>query len=326
MLDAVNLSSLEARRYCTHDARDDPVLHVKNVGDIAIEPIGPQMVAGFGFDQLPGDTHPETRLANAAFEHVTHAQLAGDLFDVDNLAFVGERRIAGDDEEGAVARQRGGDVLNDSVAEVVLIRIAAEVRERQNSDRRPVGERQGGSLTVRPDCDGRIPTLVAREQAGKQITTPGNGLHDAMAAILQDFTDISDALDKQIVRYGNSGPDLMEQFLFRDRPPRVFCQIAQYLHRLRPKRERAPVAFKRPAVRIKRECLKLEHARKAQSGSVSFSIETGAFVNFRRFSTPFVTRNLRLAQDCAPDLDRQWAGGRSHAEQAFGSEGVAGRR
>jgi hypothetical protein len=42
----------------------------------AIEPFYPKP------DQLRGDAHPVASLANAPFEHIAHAQLAGDLADV----------------------------------------------------------------------------------------------------------------------------------------------------------------------------------------------------------------------------------------------------
>ena len=48
------------------------------------------MGAGRGIDELAGDAHPVRRLADAAFQHIAHAQLAADLLDVDGLALVGE--------------------------------------------------------------------------------------------------------------------------------------------------------------------------------------------------------------------------------------------
>jgi hypothetical protein len=43
------------------------------------------MGARLGVDELAGDAEPLASLAHAAFQHVTHAQLAADLTDVDGL-------------------------------------------------------------------------------------------------------------------------------------------------------------------------------------------------------------------------------------------------
>jgi hypothetical protein len=50
-------------------------------------------------DQLAGDAHAVAGLAHAAFEHVTHPQLARYLLHVSRLAFARETRIARGDEQ-----------------------------------------------------------------------------------------------------------------------------------------------------------------------------------------------------------------------------------
>ena len=51
-----------------------------------------------GIDQLADDADFSRRLAHTAFKHVTDAEFAPDLFDVDDLALVGKTRIARDHE------------------------------------------------------------------------------------------------------------------------------------------------------------------------------------------------------------------------------------
>jgi len=46
------------------------------------------MRAGCGLDQLGGQADPVTRLAQAAFEDVAHAELATDLFYIDCPALI----------------------------------------------------------------------------------------------------------------------------------------------------------------------------------------------------------------------------------------------
>src|ERR1700720_637921 len=100
------------------------------------------MRTGGRVDQLRGDAHPIAVFANRAFEHVAHAELAPDLLHVDRLALVGEARIAGDDEEPADAGERRDDLLDHAVGEVLLLRAAAHIGERQHRDRWLIGERE----------------------------------------------------------------------------------------------------------------------------------------------------------------------------------------
>src|SRR5262249_45712223 len=95
-----------------------------------------------GVDELAADAQAVYRLANAAFEHVPHTQLAAHLFDVDRLALVGEAGIAGDDEQRLEARQSGDDVLDHPVREILLLGITAHVLERQHGNGWLVGQRQ----------------------------------------------------------------------------------------------------------------------------------------------------------------------------------------
>src|SRR6516165_4557976 len=74
--------------YC-HSVRN-LVLHREDIGEIAVVALGPDMLAGLGLDQLRGDPDTIAGFAQAACEHITHAQLAADLFHVDRSAFVSE--------------------------------------------------------------------------------------------------------------------------------------------------------------------------------------------------------------------------------------------
>ena len=98
-----------------------------------------------GVDQLRRDANAPGGLAHRAFEHVVHAQFAPDLLHVDRLPFVREARISGDDEQPADARQRGDNLLDHAIGEIVLLGVSAHVLKRQHYDRWLGGERQGGS-------------------------------------------------------------------------------------------------------------------------------------------------------------------------------------
>jgi hypothetical protein len=100
------------------------------------------MCSGRGFDQLRRDAHPVTRLAHASLQHIAHAEFPPDLPHIDGPAFVGEARIARDHEQPFDPRQAGDDVLDHAVGDILLLAIAAHVLERQDRDRRPVGQRK----------------------------------------------------------------------------------------------------------------------------------------------------------------------------------------
>ena len=78
--------------------RRDLVLQIEDILKNAVIALGPEMGAGRGIDQLTGDAEPVARLADAALEHIAHAQFPRDLADVDGAALVGEGGIARDDE------------------------------------------------------------------------------------------------------------------------------------------------------------------------------------------------------------------------------------
>src|ERR1700694_317814 len=100
------------------------------------------MSADRGVDELSSDPHPTTRLAHAAFEHVTDTQLTSNLLDVYGLAFVSEGRVTGDNEKRLEPRQRRGDVLHHPVGEMILLRVTAQVLERQDCNGGLVGQRR----------------------------------------------------------------------------------------------------------------------------------------------------------------------------------------
>ena len=75
-------------------ARDDFVLHVEEIGERLVEPLGPEMIAGFGVDELDVDAHAVSAALDAALEHIADVQLAPDLLQIERLALVGESGVA----------------------------------------------------------------------------------------------------------------------------------------------------------------------------------------------------------------------------------------
>ncbi len=77
------------------EPRYDFVLHIEEVGDGLVEALGPQVIAGFGVDQLHVHPKPVAAALHRTFKHVADVQLAPDLLHVNGLALEGERGVVG---------------------------------------------------------------------------------------------------------------------------------------------------------------------------------------------------------------------------------------
>ena len=64
-------------------------------------------------------------------------KLAPDLFRIDGLSFICERRVAGDHEAVGQARQVSREIVCDPIGEIVVVGIAAKIVEGQHNDRQP---------------------------------------------------------------------------------------------------------------------------------------------------------------------------------------------
>src|SRR6516225_9271947 len=106
------------------------------------------MRAGLGLDQLPGYADPARSLSDRSLEDIADAEFATDLLHIDSLTLVGERGIAGDDEEPTDARERCDDLLDHAVDKVFLLRVTRQILERQHRDRRLVGSARSAGISL----------------------------------------------------------------------------------------------------------------------------------------------------------------------------------
>src|SRR6185503_14473002 len=90
------------------------------------------MHTGGGIDELTGNSNTVTGLAYAAFQYIAYAKFASDLFYVNCTILVDEAGIAGDHEQPVHPRQGGYDLFHDTIGEIFLLRVAAEVLKRQD--------------------------------------------------------------------------------------------------------------------------------------------------------------------------------------------------
>src|ERR1700735_3758509 len=93
------------------------------------------MIARFGVDKLHVDAHAVSAALDATLQNVADVQLAPDRLRVERLAFVCERRIASDHDSASYPREVGRGAFRDPVDEMLLLRVAADIGERQDDDR-----------------------------------------------------------------------------------------------------------------------------------------------------------------------------------------------
>ena len=178
-------------------------------------------------------------LAHAAFEHVAHAELAADLPDVDRAALVGEGRIARDDEQCRKARECRDDVLDHPVGEVV-VQVAAEILERQDSDRGLIRQRRQGRL-------GHL---------AHEAVAPARGRHDVALAFVAVGERLAQGRDMDldgVLLNERSGPDARHQLVLADDVAAHGRQHAENVETARAERHAGPVAIKRPAPHVDAE-------------------------------------------------------------------------
>ena len=118
------------------DAPGDFVLHGKHIGNAAIVPLGPEMAAIFGADQLRGDSHAVSSLSYGTLQRGVDVEQSADVLDIG----VGPVRVKGRrsrcDAQPRNLTQTGQELFRESRAEVLEIFVGSEALERQHGDRR----------------------------------------------------------------------------------------------------------------------------------------------------------------------------------------------
>jgi hypothetical protein len=132
------------------------VLHRKHVPHIAIEPVGPELIAIPGIDQF--DRNPQTVvvLPHASIENGADVQDAADLSGVAGLPLELKRRRARCHPQPRDLRQGVDQLLGNSVAEAFLIPGRTHIAERQDRNRRPIAPPAGSRDTGRVGSVSRV--------------------------------------------------------------------------------------------------------------------------------------------------------------------------
>jgi hypothetical protein len=134
------------------------------------------MLVAVGGDQLRRDPHPVAGSTDGPLDDGLHTQLLGDLRQVAVGALVGHGGGPGDHSHSADRSQPSHYVFRHAVAEVLVVGIAAQVRERQHHD---IGSIVGPALP-RDGPGGFGPTCRRRspDPFGGDLQRPGEDQGD----------------------------------------------------------------------------------------------------------------------------------------------------
>ena len=117
--------------------RDNRAHHVvldgKDVLKFTVVALGPAVGPGGGFDQLGRYANAVADTPHTALQDIAHTEFASDLPGVGRFALVLEARVAGDDKQLGEAGHLGCDVFDNAVGDILLLRIAAQISEREHT-------------------------------------------------------------------------------------------------------------------------------------------------------------------------------------------------
>ena len=143
----------ELERVC--DAGDDLVLQRKHIRPLAVETFRPEMTGGRAVDQLRVDAHVVADPTYRALQHVPDTKRCGDLCGFSLLALVGGSRVSRDDEQARYACKFCRQVLGETVSQITLRRVIAEIVKWKHDEGWPgvgfrIGRQSGGAKPVAP--------------------------------------------------------------------------------------------------------------------------------------------------------------------------------
>jgi len=117
------------------DALHDSVLDLEHLLALAVITLRPELRSPGRVGELDADARAPLGLPNAALHEVAHTQVAADLLRGRAALLVWLHGVRRRDTHFREAPEGVDDILCDAVAEVVALRVAALVGERQHGDR-----------------------------------------------------------------------------------------------------------------------------------------------------------------------------------------------
>ena len=120
---------------CSHDRLGDLALDRKDIGDVAVIALRPELRVGARIDQLGGDAHAVGQPMHRPLEHMRDAELLSDLAPVARrVARILLHAQAADHLQVGDLREVRQDLALDAVREERVLLVAAEILEWQHRD------------------------------------------------------------------------------------------------------------------------------------------------------------------------------------------------
>ena len=117
------------------DALGEIALDRKNIRDIAVVIVCPEMLVSVGVDQLHVDTHPVARATHTALENIGNTQRLANVTNVRRAATVLHHRGARNHLQVADLGQIRKHVVLNSVCEIRVGLIVTKIFKRQHGNR-----------------------------------------------------------------------------------------------------------------------------------------------------------------------------------------------
>ena len=118
-----------------NDRMSNLILDGEDVGEIPIVTLGPDVATISPIDELRGDADPRASLSNAALQDELDRKILADLLHARGFPLVAKGSVVRDHEETRNLRQVGNEILGDTVAKILLLRISTHVAEGEHNNR-----------------------------------------------------------------------------------------------------------------------------------------------------------------------------------------------
>ena len=228
------------RLYDRSDLLRHGLLHVQDVRKRKVVGLPPQMMTGFGRNEIHRDTHALTTFRHGPLHQVADPQLGSDRTRIGLAALEGDGGMAAQHVEPSIAGQQANHVFGQAIAEIVGIRLLAQVHERQYRDgrlaRRDRRQRPLFDLPIR--C---LLRFIGRRScrfldlADEAEPAPMDRLDQRLPVpvIADRFPRRVDPAAQRGVRHDPSIPDRVEQFVFAHYAIAVSHEMYQQVVNLR---------------------------------------------------------------------------------------------
>ncbi len=123
-----------------HNVPGDLILHREDIFQHPVIALGPQVRAGRRVDELGRNADPLGRFAHTALQHIPHAEILTHLLHLHGLPLIGKHRRTRNHEHAGNLGEGRDEILGHAIAEILLLRVVTQVRQREHGDGRLVRE------------------------------------------------------------------------------------------------------------------------------------------------------------------------------------------